>query len=479
METKLLLTLPALALTTAAVAKQSQPNVIVIMADDQGYQDLGCYGSPKIKTPAIDKMASEGMRLTDFYQSSAVSSASRAGLLTGRHNTRNGVPKVFWPNENGMPSEEITMAEMLKEQGYATACVGKWHLGDKKGHMPMEQGFDEYYGIPYSNDMYITNQHGYSKDVVFREGWTMERANADKIAVAKGRIKGAREAGCYQKVPLFEGFEIVEYPCDQTTLTRRYFDRAIDFVERNVKDKKPFFAYITPAMPHIPLHASEQFKGKSERGLYGDCIEELDWNIGRLLEALDKEGISKNTIVIYTSDNGPWLAKKADGGTALPLRGGKFQWYDGGVRVPCIIKWEGTVPAGTVSDAIVRSVDFLPTFVGYAGGKISHRIDGKDISKFLANPKKTAGLDEYVYINNARVIGVRKGDWVYLPFTGKGGNPNSPELFNIRKDISEKENVIAANPKVLEEMKALFEKHVADNPKPAVVAKKKQVKKKK
>ncbi|MFR9591847.1 MAG: sulfatase [Rikenellaceae bacterium] len=458
--TKLLLTLPLVACSTTLVAKSKQPNIIVIMADDQGYQDLGCYGSPLIKTPAIDKMAAEGMRLTDFYQTSSVSSASRAGLLTGVLNSRNGVPKVFWPNEDGMPCDQITIAEMLKEQGYTTACIGKWHLGDTQGHMPCDQGFDHFYGIPFSNDMFIGAHQTFADKVLFGEGWDLEKAKEAQRKTTKGGIGNARKQDLHYKVPLVEGNEIIEYPVDQTTLTRKYFDRAIEFVTRNGDAETPFFTYITPAMPHIPLYASDQFKGKSARGLYGDCIEELDWNIGRLLDALDEAGLSENTLIIYTSDNGPWLQKKEEGGSSDPLRGGKFLYYDGGVRVPCVMKWTGTIPEGTVSDAVVRSIDFLPTFVGYAGGKVTHRVDGQDISKFISNPKKTKGLDEYVYVNNGRVIGVRKGDWIYLPFSGKGGKADEPELFNIKEDISEGNNLIASNPEKLAELKSLFEAHV-------------------
>ncbi len=471
--TKLLLTLPLIACATSVAAKSKQPNVIVIMADDQGYQDLGCYGSPLIKTPAIDKMAAEGMRLTDFYQTSSVSSASRAGLLTGILNTRNGVPKVFWPNQDGMPSEQVTIAEMLKECGYTTACIGKWHLGDTKGHMPTDQGFDEFYGIPFSNDMFIGNQHSISKKAIFGEGWDREKTKDAQKKTASGGIGKARKLDLHYKVPLVEGTEIIEFPVDQSTLTRKYFDRAIKFVTKSAKADTPFFTYITPAMPHIPLFASEQFRGKSARGLYGDCIEELDWNVGRLLEALDKAGISENTIIIYTSDNGPWLQKKEEGGSAAPLRGGKFLYYDGGVRVPCVIKWAGTIPAGTVSDAVVRSVDFLPTFVAQAGGKVTHRVDGQDISKFLSNPNKVKGLDEYVYVNNGKVIGIRKGDWIYLPFTGKGGNAEAPELFNIKENLAENKNLHASNPAKVAELKKLFDAHVAANPVPEQDAKKK------
>ncbi len=461
--TKLLITLPLVACSSTLVAKQKQPNIIVIMADDQGYQDIGCYGSPLIKTPVLDNMAAEGLRLTDFYQTSSVSSASRAGLLTGVLNTRNGVPKVFWPNESGMPSEQITVAEILKGLGYATTCIGKWHLGDTKGNMPTDQGFDEFYGIPFSNDMWISPTHELSEKTIFGEGWDLERAKADQEAARKSS-NAARKAGLLHKIPLVDGGDIIEYPVDQSTLTRKYFDRAIEFIEKSAKSNTPFFTYITPSMPHIPLFASEQFKGKSARGLYGDCIEEIDWNVGRLLESLEKAGLSENTIVIYTSDNGPWLQKKEEGGSADPLRGGKFLFYDGGVRVPCIIKWEGTIPAGVVSDAVVRSVDLLPTFVARAGGEVTHRVDGQDISKFLSNPKKTKGLDEYVYVNNGKVIGVRKGDWVYLPFTGTGGKPEKPELFNIKENIKEDNNLInSASPQKIAELKALFDAHVAAN----------------
>ncbi len=458
----LLLTLPLLACTTTLAAKQKQPNVIIIMSDDQGYQDLSCYNSPLIKTPVLDKMATEGIRLTDFYQSASVSSASRAGLLTGRLNSRNGVPKVYFPNENGLPVEEITIAEALKGQGYATACFGKWHLGDAEEHMPLNQGFDEYFGIPYSNDMYISPLIPISKDVDFRDGYTMEMAEEYKKISAKGRGI-AIKSGLRNKSPLIEGGEVIEYPCDQTTLTRRYFDRAIEFVKKN--SDKPFFTYITPAMPHDPLHASDQFLGTSQRGLYGDCVEEIDWNIGRLLETLEQEGLMENTIIIFTSDNGPSLAHGEHGGSALPLRDGKFRHYEGGVRVPFIVKWEGVIPSGVVSNAVVRSVDLFPTIMHYAGVEVEQRLDGKNISKFLENPKKIKGLDEYVYVKDGEVVGVRKGDWIYLPYSGsvlKNGK-GEPELFNIKENIAEDVNVIDSNPKKLAELKALFEAHVADS----------------
>ncbi len=456
----LLLTLPLVATPALAKKSPSQPNIIVIMSDDQGYEDLGCYGSPLIKTPAIDKMASEGLRLTDFYQSSSVSSASRAGLLTGRNNAINGVPGVYFPNEGGMPESEITIAEVLKTKGYATGCFGKWHLGDDIKYLPLNQGFDEYMGIPYSNDMYISPRIPLSKDIVINNGYTLDTVQLHQKYAQKRNT--AYKNQLRNISPLVEGNEIVEYPVDQRTLSRRYIDRTIEFAKKNHEAGKPFFAYVTPAMPHTPLFASDQFKGKSERGLYGDCIEELDWNIGRLLDALDREGLSENTIVIFTSDNGPWLQRKEEGGSAAPLRSGKYSVYEGGVRVPCIIRWRGIIPEGTVSDAVVRSFDFLPTFAHYGGCKaLKHTIDGQNIAKFLENPTKTKGLDEYVYIRNGEVRGVRKGDWIYLPYTGNAAKKEDrPELFNVKADISESNNIINSSPDKLAELKVLFDKYV-------------------
>lgn len=392
---------------------QHKPNVVIIFTDDQGYQDLGCYGSPLIQTPSIDGMAREGLKLTDFYVSASVSSASRAGLLTGRLNTRNGVKGVFFPESEGMPSEEITLAEALKEQDYATGCFGKWHLGDLKGHLPTDQGFDKYFGIPYSNDMYIGPSQKFASNAVFREGYTLSEAKADQDFVRNAPNRATIKKRLNSVSPLFEGDEIIEYPCDQSTTTRRYFDKAIEFVGQN--KEKPFFVYITPSMPHIPLFASEQFRGKSKRGLYGDVVEEIDWNVGRFLDYLDQQGLAENTLVIFASDNGPWLGYKEDSGSADPLRGGKFSYYEGGVRVPCILRWKGTIPAGVTSDAIIASIDLFPTIMHYVGCKsFRQEIDGVDISSFLKNPSLRL-RDEYVYVRGGEVHGIRKGDWAYLP----------------------------------------------------------------
>lgn len=440
---------------------QHKPNIVIIFTDDQGYQDLGCYGSPLIQTPAIDGMAREGLKLTDFYVSASVSSASRAGLLTGRLNTRNGVKGVFFPESEGMPSEEITLAEALKAQGYATGCFGKWHLGDLKGHLPTDQGFDKYFGIPYSNDMYIGPSQKFASNAVFREGYTLSEAKADQDFVRNAPNRATIKKRLNSVSPLFEGDEIIEYPCDQSTTTRRYFDKAIEFVGQN--KEKPFFVYITPSMPHIPLFASEQFRGKSKRGLYGDVVEEIDWNVGRFLNYLDQQGLAESTLVIFASDNGPWLGYKEDSGSADPLRGGKFSYYEGGVRVPCILRWKGTIPAGVTSDAIIASIDLFPTIMHYAGCRLfRQKIDGVDISSFLENPSLRL-RDEYVYVKGGEVHGIRKGDWVYLPKTGnsKFKEGDVPELFNLKRDIGETNNLHLEYPEKVKELQEVMQLYQA------------------
>ena len=440
---------------------QHKPNIVIIFTDDQGYQDLGCYGSPLIQTPAIDGMAREGLKLTDFYVSASVSSASRAGLLTGRLNTRNGVKGVFFPESEGMPSEEITLAEALKEQGYATGCFGKWHLGDLKGHLPTDQGFDKYFGIPYSNDMYIGPSQKFASNAVFRDGYTLSEAKADQDFVRNAPNRATIKKRLNSVSPLFEGDEIIEYPCDQSTTTRRYFDKAIEFVGQN--KEKPFFVYITPSMPHIPLFASEQFRGKSKRGLYGDVVEEIDWNVGRFLNYLDQQGLAESTLVIFASDNGPWLGYKEDSGSADPLRGGKFSYYEGGVRVPCILRWKGTIPAGVTSDAIIASIDLFPTIMHYAGCRLfRQKIDGVDISSFLENPSLRL-RDEYVYVKGGEVHGIRKGDWVYLPKTGnsKFKEGDVPELFNLKRDIGETNNLHLEYPEKVKELQEVMQLYQA------------------
>jgi arylsulfatase A len=430
----------------------SKPNVIIIFTDDQGYQDLGCYGSPKIKTPNIDKLAAEGIRFTNFYVTASVCTPSRASLLTGKYSFGNGVGNVIFPDRKALEPEQITIAEVLKTEGYKTACFGKWHLGDLDNYLPQNQGFDEYFGIPYSNDMFIGSTHKFADTVRFLNGYTLDRAKEDQQFIKENynERKKIVDHGIKELVPLFEGNKIVEYPCDQSTLTPRLFDLAINFIEKN--SNKPFLIYLTPAMPHVPLFVSEKFKNKSERGLYGDVIEEIDWYTGRLIQALKDKKLDKNTIIIFTSDNGPWLGYKADSGSAEPLRDGKFTNYEGGVRVPCLMSWPGRWDQGKVSDEIVSSVDFLPTIANYAGAKFNS-VHGIDISSHLENSKIKLPRDYVLYTKGTEVHGIRKGDWKYLPYGGARNadtNKPTPELYNLKEDVSEKNNMNESRPDLVQ-----------------------------
>lgn len=456
---KTMLLCGTLTLFPTIIHAQNKPNVIIIFTDDQGYNDLSCYGSPLIHTPCLNRMAEEGLKLESFYVSSSVSSASRAGLLTGKQNNHNGVDWVFWPGERGMPSEEITIAEALKARGYATGCFGKWHLGDLEGSMPTDQGFDRYFGIPYSNDMYIGPSQQFASNVTFREGYTLEKAQLDQAFVRKTSDRNIVREKLANLCPLFEGDKIIEYPCDQATTTLRYFEQAIDFIENC--GTQPFFAYITPNMPHHPLFASEQFRGKSKRGAYGDAVEEIDWNVGKLLDFLDKKGLSENTIVIFSSDNGPWLDKGDDGGSAYPLKDGKFSLYEGGLRVPCIIRWKGSVPANITSDAIVASIDIFPTLMNLAGiSNPGSRVDGVDISRFLYDPSQVI-RERYLYIKDGNIKGIRKENWVFLPETGERiyKKEDMPQLFDLKTDIGQKYNQLHFYPEIVHELDSIIKKN--------------------
>jgi arylsulfatase A len=413
------------------------PNIVLIFVDDQGYEDIGCFGSPKIKTPHLDKMAVEGRKFTSFYSANSVCSPSRAALLTGSYPTRVSIPSVLFPRHDiGLNPDEFTIAEMLKAQGYATACIGKWHIGHKTKFLPTKQGFDSYFGIPYSNDMTIDPAAPLSDDIVLREGMTVEKIKKDKPKK--------------NWVPLMRDEQVVEYPCDQTTLTKRYTEDAVKFIAAN--RTRPFFLYMPQTMPHIPLFASPDFKGKSERGLYGDTIEEIDWSVGQVLKALKDNGVDENTLVIYTSDNGPWNLKNGHGGSAFPLRGFKFQTYEGGMRVPWIMRWPGKVPAGTSCDEIAASIDLLPTFAKLAGGELvaDRTIDGSDIWPLISGAEgaKTPH-DIYYYYKGNKLEAARSGKWK-LRRGGKGAA--GVELYDLDADISEKVNLAADNAAVVKSM---------------------------
>lgn len=419
-----------------------RPNFIVIFTDDQGYNDLGCFGSPNIKTPNIDRMAAEGMRFTDFYSGASVCTPSRAALLTGCYPERVGnLPVLFPHSDRGLSHDETTIPEMLKSNGYATACIGKWHLGHHSHFLPTEHGFDEYFGIPYSNDMGIDTTMTLSPNVEFREG----------------QNEASFREESEKKPPIIRGKEIIQWPADQTQLTQRYTHEALRFIEKN-KDK-PFFIYLPHTMPHIPLYASNDFRGASDAGLYGDTLQEIDWSVGEILSKLDELGLDENTLIVYTSDNGPWDLKGNEtdkvkgnmnrriGGSADPLRGFKFSKWEGGMRVPCVMRWRGHIPAGQTCQEIAGSIDLLPTFAALSSSKLPpKKIDGLNIAD-LALGKEGAKTphSEYFY----RTSGVRSGKWKYID--GK--------LFDLETDISEKHDLTSAHPKKAAELKQRLEEH--------------------
>lgn len=427
--------------------KGTTPNIIVFFTDDQGYQDVGCFGSPLIKTPNLDRMAQEGIRFTNFYSAAPVCSPSRAALLTGCYPPRVGVPRVVWPDDKmGLDPKEVTIADMLKTKGYNTACIGKWHLGDKPEFLPNNQGFDSYLGIPYSNDMTVNAKFKWSTDAIFREGATLESVKSGIT------IRG--------EVPLMRDGLVVEYPVDQTLLTQKYTQEAIRVIKTN-KDK-PFFIYLAHTMPHIPLHASANFYGKSARGLYGDVIEEVDWSMGEILRTLKELNIDDQTLVLFTSDNGPWNLKKGQGGSAGPLRGFKFETLEGGMREPMIAHWPGHIPAGTVCNEIASTIDFLPTIAWLTNSKKPKTtLDGANIWPLLSAQKGAKTPHKaYYYYSGTTLQAIRSGDWKLRLLKG------NVELYNLRTDISESKNSASEHPEIVKKLTiqiAKFDKKLKSN----------------
>ena len=440
------------------------PNIVIFFNDDMGYADIGCFGAPKNKTPHIDKMAQEGRRFTSFYVASSVCSPSRAALLTGCYPSRVGVPGVFFPNRGsrGLDPKHFTIAELLKSVGYKTLAAGKWHLGDEQKFLPTSQGFDSFYGIPYSNDMYPAKNMEYADNCLFLEGMTPEKIEAVFAAAPEGKQPGKMR----HKVPLMRDEECIEFPLDQTTITRRLADESIRFVEESVRDGKPFFLYLANPMPHIPLFVSPEFEGKSAGGLYGDVIEEIDFNTGRVLDALKANGVDENTLVIFTSDNGPWLIKGEHGGSAKPFRDGKGSSYEGGQRVPCVMRWPAKIPAGTECKELATAMDFLPTFAAITGARLPPDLkpkpDGHNIQNLmLGGPEEKTPYERFYFSNNQAV---RTGNWKYREGSRYGTwsgvktteNPKEEQLFNLADDPGEAKNLIEQYPEVVERLKPLL-----------------------
>ena len=422
------------ALESSKAPAAEKPNFIIIFCDDLGYGDVGCFGSKKHRTPNIDKMAAEGTRLTSFYVTSGVCTPSRSSLMTGcyprrvnLHKSKRGKWVLFPTAPDGLNPNEITIAEVLKTRGYATACIGKWHLGDQPEFLPTRQGFDYYYGIPYSNDM------GESKS----RGWP--------------------------PLPLLRNETVIEAPVDQNTITKRYTEEAIGFIKAN-KDK-PFFLYLPHTMPHDPHHSSGAFAGKSANGPYGDTVEEIDWSTGQILDTLKKLEIDEHTLIVLTSDNG---AAENYAGSNAPLSGHKGSTWEGGMRVPFIARWPGKIPAGKTCDEIASTIDLLPTFANLAGttAATDRIIDGEDIRRLLwAEDGAESPHEAFYYYYREQLQAVRSGRWkLHLPlspkFSGWRGEPDHTPafLYDVKNDPGEIHDLAKKHPDVVKRLSKLAEK---------------------
>ena len=434
--------------TTGQPGSDRPPNIVIITADDLGWGDLGSYGHPNIRTPHLDRMAAEGQRWTSFYSQAPVCSPSRAALLTGRIHLRSGMfgrrQGVFFPDSQaGLPAEEITLAEALRDAGYATGIVGKWHLGHRPEYLPTRHGFDSWLGIPYSNDM----------------DWLVPAGTERRAAMFDPRTD-------YWHVPLMRDETVVERPADQSTVTRRYAEEAVSFIEGH-RDE-PFFLYLPHTMPHMPLFRSEDFRGRSSAGVYGDVIEEIDWAVGQVLETLERLDLAERTLVVFTSDNGPWISYRTHGGSAGPLRHGKGTTFEGGMRVPGLFWWPGTIAPG-VTQAIGSAMDLFTTAIVLGGGAVpdDRPIDGVDLSPVLLGTGPEP-RDTMAYYRMGELFAFRVGPYkAHFTTAGRYGLPpertdhDPPLLFDLGADVGERYDVAAERPDVLAAVVAAAEAHRA------------------
>jgi arylsulfatase A len=446
-------------------AAEVKPNIIIIFTDDQGYADVGKFGAEGFQTPNLDHMADEGAIFRNFHVAQPVCSASRAGLLTGCYPNRIGIHGALAPGtKTGLSAEEMTLAQLLKAQGYATAIFGKWHLGDAPQFMPLQHGFDEFFGLPVSVDYWPGHP-----DLI-------TNFPPDIVALKRG----------YPNLPIYEGNKIFHPEMsidDLNHLTTWYTERSVQFIEKN-KDH-PFFLYLAQSMPHVPLGVSAKFRGKTARGLYGDVIEEIDWSVGQILDTLRRDGLEDNTWVIFTSDNGPWLCYGTDAGSAKPLREGKATNWEGGTREPCIMRWPGHIPAGADTWDMLMTIDLFPTIAHLLGAELpKHKLDGLDVWPIISRqPGAKNPHDAYWFyyeVNELQAVTTSDGRWkLQLPHTystlagkpgGKGGVPapyskrriEKEELYDLVNDIGESTDISTQHPEVVRQLEAEAEKARAD-----------------
>jgi arylsulfatase A len=437
----------------AANERSATPNLVIIFCDDLGYADIGCFGAKGYTTPNLDRMAKEGIRFTRFYDAQPVCSASRAGLLTGCYPSRVGIQGALGPSSRiGLSNNEVTIAEIAKQRGYATAIFGKWHLGCQPPFLPTHHGFDEFFGLPYSHDMWPFHPEA--------------------------------KPGTYPPLPLIEGDKVVRAGlthADISQLTTWYTERAVNFIEQN-RDR-PFFLYVPHNLPHVPLAVSDKFRGKTRRGLFGDVIEEVDWSVGQILRALKRNRLDERTLVIFTSDNGPWLLYGDHAGSAYPLREGKATCWEGGFRVPFIARWPGRIPKGKVCREPAMTIDLLPTFARLIGAELpQHKIDGLDIWPLLAGDPTAKNPHEsyWFWFGNNQLQAVMSGKWkLQLPHTyhtlggkpgGLGGKPGryeqrkieQAELYDLELDLSETTNLADRYPDVVKRLERYAEQARAE-----------------
>ncbi len=441
--------------------KPQNPNIVLIFMDDMGYGDLSCYTASMYKTPNLDRMAAQGIRFTSFMSAQAVCSASRAGILTGCYPNRLGISGALFPGSKiGLNPAEETIAEVLKKNNYKTGAIGKWHLGDQKEFLPLQQGFDEYLGLPYSNDMWAVNFDG----TPFTPGHRDKKADFPPLPLIEGN----------EKIREFHTFE------DQSEITTIYTERAVRFITENRKN--PFFLYLAHTMTHVPLAVSKKFKGKSEQGMFGDVMMEIDWSVGEVLKTLEKNGLTKNTLVIFTSDNGPWLNFGNHAGSTGGLREGKLASFEGGQRVPCLMKWPGHIQEGTICNQLASTIDLLPTFAAISNAPLPEKkIDGVNILPLLLGDEKANPRQSFLYYFRKNSLeAVRKGNWKlvfahpgksYVGFKpGADGFPGltidnfnfEEALYDLRRDPGERYDVKEYYPDVALELKKLADQARTD-----------------